>query len=113
MKILRLDSIVFETPDLARVRKFYVDVLGLRVGTYEKAGKTVPDESETYVNLNIGGTLLGFERGEAQTGTIVLVVEDLKSTLEALKQQHIAPKKTGPNFAIITDPDGREIILQA
>jgi catechol 2,3-dioxygenase-like lactoylglutathione lyase family enzyme len=113
MNILRLDSVVFETPDVARARKFYVDVLGLRVGTYEKAGKKVADESETYFNLDVGGTLLGFERGQTQTGTVVLAVKNLMSMLEALKQQHIAPKKTGPGFAIITDPDGREIILQA
>src|SRR5687768_12404819 len=75
MNILRLDSVVFETPDVARVRKFYVDVLGLRVGTYEKAGKTVADESETYFNLNIGATLLGFESGQTQTGTVVLAVK--------------------------------------
>ena len=113
MNILRLDSIVFETPDLARVRKFYVDTLGLRVGTYEKAGKTVSDESETYFNLNIGGTLLGFEHGRAQTGTIVLKINDLATTLAELKQNHIAPRKSASNFAIITDPDGREVILQA
>jgi catechol 2,3-dioxygenase-like lactoylglutathione lyase family enzyme len=113
MNILRLDSIVFDTPNVARVRKFYVDTLGLRVGTYEKDGKSVPDENEGYFNLNIGGTLLGFESGQAQAGTIVLAIEDLKSTLEGLKEHHIAPGKTGPNFAIITDPDGREIILQA
>jgi catechol 2,3-dioxygenase-like lactoylglutathione lyase family enzyme len=113
MNILRLDSVVFDTPDLARTRKFYVDTLGLRVGTYMKNGKSVADEDGSYFNLNIGGTLLGFESGQAQAGTIVLAIEDLKSTLEGLKQHHIAPKKTGSNFAIITDPDGREIILQA
>jgi catechol 2,3-dioxygenase-like lactoylglutathione lyase family enzyme len=113
MNILRLDSVVFETPDVARVRKFYVDVLGLRVGTYEKAGKTVADEDANYFNLDVGGTLLGFERGEAQTGTIVLLVEDLAATLAELKQQHTTPKKAAANFAIITDPDDREIILQA
>jgi catechol 2,3-dioxygenase-like lactoylglutathione lyase family enzyme len=112
MNILRLDSVVFETPDLARLRKFYLDVLGLRIGTYEKTGKTVADEDSNYFNLNIGGTLLGFESGQAQAGTIVLAVEDLPATLADLKKLHIAPGKAAPNFAIITDPDGREIILQ-
>jgi catechol 2,3-dioxygenase-like lactoylglutathione lyase family enzyme len=113
MNILRLDSIVFETPDLPRLRAFYVDVLGLRIGVYERDGKTVADENDSYFNLHIGGTLLGFERGDAQSGTVVLKVEDLPATLKALQIQGITPSKAQAQFAIIADPDGREIILQA
>ena len=60
MNVLRLDSVVFETPDVARARRFYVDTLGLHVGTYIKDGATVADEDEKYFNLDLGGSLLGF-----------------------------------------------------
>jgi catechol 2,3-dioxygenase-like lactoylglutathione lyase family enzyme len=113
VNVTRFDSIVFETPDLARLRKFYVEVLGLRVGAYEKAGKSVADESDSYFNLDIGGTLLGFERGVTQTGTIVLALSDLKAALAELAAKGVKPTRAAANFAIIADPDGREIILQA
>ena len=80
MNVLRLDSVVFETPDVARARKFYVDTLGLHVGTFVKDGATVADEDEKYFNLEVGGTLLGFELGQTQAGTIVLMVDDLLAT---------------------------------
>ena len=112
MNILRLDSVVFETPDVARARKFYVDVLGLRVGTFARDGKTVADEDENYFNLDVGGTLLGFEKGEDQQGTVVLIIEDLPSALADLKIKGIEPLRTAANFVIIHDPDGRELILQ-
>jgi catechol 2,3-dioxygenase-like lactoylglutathione lyase family enzyme len=112
LNILRLDSVVFETPDLARVRRFYVDVLGLRVGTFVRDGKTVADEDESYFNLNVGGTLLGFEKGRAQQGTVVLIVEDLSSALAGLKTHGVEPARWTADFAIIHDPDEREIILQ-
>ena len=104
---------MFETPDVARARKFYVDVLGLRVGTYIKDGKSIADEDDNYFNLDVGGTLLGFEKGQAQQGTVVLMVEDLPSSLADLKFHGVEPVSTAINFAIIHDPDKREIILQA
>ncbi|MCB9892895.1 MAG: VOC family protein [Planctomycetes bacterium] len=127
MNVLRLDSVVFETPDVARARRFYVDTLGLHVGTYIKDGATVADEDEKYFNLDLGGSLLGFEHGETQSGTpqepqgavkpangtIVLMVDDLTAALDELAAKHIAPQRKAANFAIIADPDGREIILQA
>jgi len=108
-----LDSVVFDTPDLARVRAFYSGVLGLRVGTHRRDGIAVPDESDTYVNLDTGA-LLCFESGAAaQTGTIVLRVTDLPGLLGSLRTQGIEPTRERPGFAIIVDPDGREVILQA
>ena len=113
MNVLRLDSVVFETPDVARARKFYVDTLGLHVGTFVKDGATVADEDEKYFNLEVGGTLLGFELGQTQAGTIVLMVDDLKAALDELADRQVKPTRQAANFAIIADPDGREIILQA
>ncbi len=111
--VSNLDSVVFDTPDLSRVRAFYTGVLGLRVGTHRRDSITVPDESDTYVNFDTGA-LLCFESGPvAQTGTIVLRVSDLPGLLGSLRAQGIEPMRERPGFAIIADPDGREVILQA
>ena len=112
--ITGLDSVVFETADLPRVRAFYAAVLGLRVGTCERDGRVVPDESERYVNFDLGGTLLCFECGPAaQLGTIVLRVRDLAAVVADLGARGIVPARRRESFAILTDPEGREIILQA
>lgn len=104
---------VFETPDLPRVRKFYVDALGLRVGAFERDGISRLDESDNYVNFDLGGVLLGFERGAAaQAGTVVLRVTTLPALLAELSKRGITPSRQSEMFAIIADPDGREIILQ-
>jgi catechol 2,3-dioxygenase-like lactoylglutathione lyase family enzyme len=108
------DSVVFETPDLPRVRDFYSRVLGLRVGTFDKDGQTVADESDNYVNFDVGGALLGFERGKAaQLGTVVLRCLDVGIARTELGAAGIEPVRSGATFLIIHDPDGREVILQA
>jgi len=110
---LNLDSVVLATHDLAAVRAFYHDALGFCVGTIDRDGKTVPDESDTYVNFDCAGVLLGFELGGApQLATLVLKVDNLESTLEALAAKGISPELRKPAFAVIRDPEGREIILQ-
>jgi catechol 2,3-dioxygenase-like lactoylglutathione lyase family enzyme len=113
MPVTRLDSVVFETPNLALVRGFYLQHLGLRVGTFERDGKVLPDESEKYVNFDLNGTLLGFEAGAgSQLGTVVLAVSGLAAMLGELASAGVVPIRARDNFAIILDPDGREIILQ-
>lgn len=108
-----LDSVVFETPDLARVKAFYAGVLGLRVGTLREDGSALSDESDTYVNFDTGA-LLCFEKGDtAQLGTIVLRVTDLPAALETLESRGVEPIRATAAFAIVHDPDGREVILQA
>jgi catechol 2,3-dioxygenase-like lactoylglutathione lyase family enzyme len=112
--IRKLDSVVFDTADLSATRRFYAEVLGLAVGTFERDGKTLPDESDRYVNFKVGDTLLGFEAAQtAQTGTIVLQVESLPEALAAVAAKGVRPHKARENFAIIRDPEGRELILQA
>lgn len=114
MSHLRLNSFIYYTADLPTIRRFYADTLGLEVGTYEHDGKIVPDESPTYVNFNLGGTLLGFEAAKAaETGSIVFEVESVEQAVAGLAQMGIQPEKRTDKFAIIRDPEGREIILQA
>ncbi len=110
---LRFDSVVFNTRDLPRVRAFYRDVLGLKVGTFEKEGRQLPDESAKYVNFCAGDTLLCFEIGDSvETGTIVLACADLVAAKAELERAKVKLVKDHPAFLIIHDPDGREVILQ-
>ena len=110
----KLDSLVLATDDLAAVRAFYRDALGFRVGTFEKDGKTVPDESDTYVNFDCNGVLLGFELGGApQLATIVVKVDRLESVLADLATKGITPERRKAEFAVIRDPEGRELVLQS
>lgn len=108
-----LDSVVFDTTRLEAVREFYRDGLGLPVGTYEKDGRTVADEDDTYVNFTCGGVLVGFERGPtAERGTLVLKVDDLETALERLAGRGVRQERVQDPWALIRDPEGRGIILQ-
>ena len=110
----KLDSVVLATDDLVAVRAFYRDLLGLRVGTLQKEGRSAPDESDTYVNFDCGGFLLGFEVGGApHLATLVVKVDDLPSVLSDLAAKGIQPERKMPAFAVIRDPEGREVILQS
>lgn len=113
MKIRRLDSVVFETCDLAAMRVFYGELLGLDVNTFEKDGEMHTDADERYVNFSVAGVLVGFEAAEAaQLGTMVFEIESLQETLSELSKRGIKPTREGGNWAIIRDPEGRDLILE-
>lgn len=114
MKIKQVNSIVFHTENLVAVRSFYTEALGLTVGTYEKDGKIIPDESDSYVNFQIGGTLLcfEFEEGRVDRGTIILNVDDLAQAKEDLIARGVRIQKDHPAFLKFEDVEGRELILE-
>jgi catechol 2,3-dioxygenase-like lactoylglutathione lyase family enzyme len=113
--ILRLDSIVFETADLPRIRAFSADVLALAVGSYERDGKLVPDENDTYVNFECGTALIGFElstSGAVQTGSLVLKVPDIAFAIARLAERGLSATAQRDSWAKFRDPDGRELIVE-
>lgn len=113
MKVKSLNSIVFHCQDVAKAREFYVDVLGLEVGKYEKDGETVPDESESYVNFHLDNSLLCFEKGQSNDkGTIILNVDDLGEFKNRLIDKGLKIEKESENWLIFKDPDGRSLILE-
>lgn len=114
MKVMQFNSVVFHTANLAAVRTFYAEVLGLTVGTYEKDGKLVPDESASYVNFQLGEVLLCFEveEGRVDRGTIILNVDDLVQAKTELISRGIGIQKDHPAFLKFEDVEGREIILE-
>lgn len=105
---------IFHTQNLKRVRAFYMDLVGLSVGKYSKAGQLIPDESENYVNFQLESFLLCFEKEESRVdlGTLVLNVENVNQVKEVLRQAGVPIKKESPQFFIATDPDGRELIIE-
>jgi catechol 2,3-dioxygenase-like lactoylglutathione lyase family enzyme len=107
-----LDSIVFRTRNLAGVRAWYSGTLGLKVAVLRKNNREFPDEDARYVNFDAGnGVLLCFETGlEVDRARIVLRVPDLPAAIAA---RGLQPAQSGDNWAIVRDPEGREVILQA
>lgn len=53
-----LDSVVFETLNLNRIRKFYEGLLELPIAHYEKDGREVEDVTDRHVNYQIGNHLI-------------------------------------------------------
>lgn len=107
-------STIFHTKNIDKIRTFYLDKLGLKVGQYEKDGVFVPDESDNYVNFDLDGILLCFEReGErCDLGTVVLHLSNFTEKVIELETATVQFIKKSANFVIFADPDGREIILE-
>jgi catechol 2,3-dioxygenase-like lactoylglutathione lyase family enzyme len=106
----KFDSVVFATRRLAEVRAFYENVLGLAVAKIECGAE---DANDRYVNFKVEGGLLGFETGlEMQSARVVLRVPDLRAELERLSVAGVRPSSSGARWAIVRDPEGREIILE-
>ena len=88
-------------------------MFGFKVGTYEKDGKTVPDESDKYVNFHTDGLLLCFEEGSStDKGTLVLHVADLQQFKRDLGKNNIEVHKQGETWLKIKDPEGRLLIVE-
>lgn len=112
---MKLNSIIFHTNNLGTVREFYQQVLNLKVGTYEKDGKVIPDCSETYVNFEmIGGTLFCFEHhpSRVDSGTAVIHVADPSKLKESLQKKGLEFQGDNPTWIKIKDPDGRSLIFE-
>ncbi len=111
--ILGIDSVVFATRDLSKAREFYGRKMGLKVATYDEEGREVADEGPGFVNFRCGETLLGFEKGDAaEMATLVLKVHKLEAVLALLDEEGVRVGRRKDNWAMIRDPEGREIILQ-
>lgn len=111
---IKLNSVVFHTKNLDQVRYFYKEVLDLQIGTYEKNGIDIPDESPSYVNFKIGDTLLCFEVEGDRTdlGTVVLTVQKSDELKQKIRHSGAQIIKETSHFFMTLDPDGRELIIE-
>lgn len=111
---MKLNSIIFHTSQLEKIRDFYEGTLELPTGTFVKNGKTVPDYSDNYVNYPIEGGMLCFEfdTDKTETGTVILNVKDFSGFRTRLKREGVALVDGNADYFKIQDPDGRTIIIE-
>ena len=113
MKVKSINSVVFHTENIEKLKSFYSDILFLDVAEYEDGGKPVQDISAEHVNYVLSDTLLCFESGQqTDKGTIILDVEDLKESKEILSNLEVKIVKEAEGWMMIHDPDGRTIIFE-
>lgn len=111
---MKLNSVIFHTSRLTEVRRIYEGVLSFSIGTFEKDGKTVPDFSDSYVNYDLGGTLLCFEYDQKRTdlGTVVINVLYFNAFRGKIESAGVVILNGNDSYIKIKDPEGRSIIIE-
>ena len=112
---MKLNSVIYHTKNLAQVKEFYESNFGLRIGTYEKDGKLVPDCSDKFVNFVLDdGTLFCFEidGDRIDGGTVVIHVPDLTELVRSLRAKGLELKGDLFQWIKVKDPDGRSLIIE-
>ncbi len=100
-----IHHLAFRTADLARLERFYVDVLGLAVAR----------RSERSVWLEAGGTILMLERAEADEpavppGTMELVAFVASAAMKERLAAAGVPVEARTAYSLyFRDPDGRRL----
>jgi predicted enzyme related to lactoylglutathione lyase len=114
MKILEASFFGYPVTDLARARKFYEGILGLKP-TSEPT--TVP-----WIEYDLGNATLGLGaygdawKPSADGALLALEVDDFEKALAELKQAGV-PVSFDPmetpicHFAIVRDPDGNGVMI--
>jgi lactoylglutathione lyase len=118
---LSMKYIILYVSDFDKSMKFYKEILGLPVkmehGTYVEF-----DTGTTTLSINtresvkeITGLSVPFETTGSQTFEVGFVVEDVKATIESLREQEVpvmlepVTKPWGQTVAYVADPDGHYI----
>ena len=115
-KPIRVSGLGIKVSDLERSRKFYTEVLGLKVGA------RVPAQGEAVEYLlGLTGdiradTLIVIRKGEVKPGmtefgNIVIVVPNGRAMAERAAAAGYPPAKIVEGTNIVTDPDGYRIEL--
>jgi len=92
--------------DLERAKKFYVEILGLKISS-EKAGH--------HVQFNSGAGFVCLETKGAETypssdkAVLFFEVPDLKAAVAAIGQERLL--NCEDQWAVLRDPDGHSILL--
>jgi predicted enzyme related to lactoylglutathione lyase len=114
MKIIEASFFAYPVTDMARARKFYEDILGLK---HTGEPTTVP-----WIEYDLGNTTLGLGAyGEGwkpskDGAMLALEVDDFEKSVAELKQAGV-PVSFDPmetpicHFAIIRDPDGNAVMI--
>jgi predicted enzyme related to lactoylglutathione lyase len=116
MKIIEIAFSSYPVTDVARARKFYEGVLGLKVTHDQDMG-----DKGHWIEYDIGAGTLGIGKYEGwkPTGdgcTVALEVENFDEAVAAI-QTSGAPIKMGPfetpvcHMLMVADPDGNTVII--
>ena len=114
MKIKEIGFVAIPVTDIPRARKFYEDVLGLKVSDEMMSGKWVEYGvgDATLAIANVNDTWRPSDQG---TGA-ALEVEDFDEAIMRLKDRHARfaaePFETPCcHMAVVQDPDGNKLII--
>jgi predicted enzyme related to lactoylglutathione lyase len=114
MKIKKIGFVAIPVTDISRARRFYEDVLGLKVAEEMMSGKWIEYAvgTHTLAIANVGDQWTPSDQG---TGA-ALEVEDFDEAIKRLKDRHV-PFAAEPfetpccHMAVIQDPDGNKLII--
>ena len=114
MKIKKIGFVASPVTDMSRARRFYEDVLGLKVEEEMMSGKwieyAVGDDTLAIANMSDQWTPSDQGTGAA------LEVEDFDEEIKRLKDRHVRfaaePFETPCcHMAVIQDPDGNKLMI--
>jgi predicted enzyme related to lactoylglutathione lyase len=114
MKIKEIGFVAIPVTDIPRARKFYEDVLGLKIAEEMMNGKWIEYAmgEDTLAIANVGDSWTPSDQG---TGA-ALEVENFDDAIKRLKDRHVRfaaePFETPCcHMAVIQDPDGNKLII--
>ncbi len=114
MKIKKIGFVAIPVTDIPRARKFYEEVLGLKVSDEMMGGKWIEYVvgEDTLAIANVSDTWRPSDQG---TGA-ALEVEDFDEAIKRLKDRHVRfaaePFETPCcHMAVVQDPDGNKVII--
>jgi predicted enzyme related to lactoylglutathione lyase len=114
MKIKEIGFVAIPVTDIPRARKFYEEVLGLKVSDKMMSGKWIEYAvgANTLAIANVSDTWTPSEQG---TGA-AFEVEDFHDAISRLEDRHVRfaaePFETPCcHMAVIQDPDGNKLII--
>ena len=114
MKIKGIGFVAIPVTDIPRARKFYEDVLGLKLSDEMMSGKWIEYAvgDDTLAIANVSDEWTPSDQG---TGA-ALEVEDFDEVIKRLKDRHVRfavePFETPCcQMAVVQDPDGNKLII--
>jgi predicted enzyme related to lactoylglutathione lyase len=114
MKINAIGFVAIPVTDVPRARKFYEEVLGLKVSDEMMGGKWIEYAvgEDTLAIANVNDTWRPSDQG---TGA-ALEVEDFDDAIKRLKDRHVhfaaeAFETPCCHMAVVQDPDGNKLII--
>jgi predicted enzyme related to lactoylglutathione lyase len=114
MKIKEIGFVAIPVTDIPRARKFYEDLLGLKIAEEMMSGKWIEYAvgEDTLAIANVGDSWTPSDQG---TGA-ALEVENFDDAIKRLKNRHVSfaaePFETPCcHMAVIQDPDGNKLII--